>query len=111
MCRGPRGKPGVWYGFPKPALVLVNDVIFLATPRLFKDSGNSETWSRSQLSPSQRLFCVYGLRLWELYTRLYQTLARRPGIAPLLYTQCTLSLFRANCVWQRRADAFPQPFS
>ena len=56
-------KPGVWYGFQKPALVLANDVIFLATPGLSKDSGNMETWSRSLLSASQRLFCVYGLRL------------------------------------------------
>ena len=58
-------KPGVWYGFQKPALVLANDVIFLATPCLSKDSSNLETWSRSLLSASQRLFCVYGLRLWS----------------------------------------------
>ena len=58
-----RGKPGVWYGFYKPALVLANDVIFLATPRLSKDCVNSETWSRSQLSASQRMFSDYELRL------------------------------------------------
>ena len=52
------------YGrFHKPALVLANDVIFLATPRLSKDCVNSETWSRSQLSASQRMFSDYGPRL------------------------------------------------
>ena len=56
-------KPGVWYGFPKPALVPANDVIFLATPCLSKDCVNSETWSRSRLSASQHRFSDYGPRL------------------------------------------------
>ena len=45
------------------ALVLANDVIFLAIPRLSKDCVNSETWSRSQLSASQCMFSDYGPRL------------------------------------------------
>ena len=56
-------KPGVWYGFQKPALVLANDVIFLATPGLSKDCTKCVQWIECQLSASQRMFLDYELRL------------------------------------------------
>ncbi len=56
-------KPGVWYGFQKPALVLANDVIFLATPSLSKDCTKCVQWIECQLSASQRMFLDYELRL------------------------------------------------
>ena len=56
-------KPGVWYGFQNPALVLANDVIFLATPGLSEDSTKCVQWSKCQLSASQSMFLYYELRL------------------------------------------------
>ena len=56
-------KPGVWYGFQKPALVLANDVIFLATPGLSKDCTKCVQWIECQLSASQHMFLDYELRL------------------------------------------------
>ena len=61
-----RRKPGVWYGFPKPVLVLANDVIFLATSSLSKDCTKCVQWIESQLSASQCLFSDYGPRLWTI---------------------------------------------
>ena len=58
-----RRKPGVWYGFPKPVLVLANDVIFLATSSLSKDCTKCVQWIESQLSASQCMFSDYGPRL------------------------------------------------
>ena len=58
-----RRKPGVWYGFQKPALVLANDVILLATPCLSEDCTKCVQWIESQLSASQPMFSDYELRL------------------------------------------------
>ena len=60
-----RRKPGVWYGFQKPALVLANDVILLATPCLSEDCTKCVQWIESQLSASQPMFSDYELRLWS----------------------------------------------
>ena len=76
-----RSKPGVWYGFHKPALVPANDVILMATPCLSKDCVNSETWSRSRLSASQLMFSDYGPRLRSV--RMLHVSAQ-PGLEEVL---------------------------
>ena len=58
-------KPGVWYGFQKPALVLANDVIFLATPGLSMDCTKCVQWIECQLSASQRVFLDYEISIEE----------------------------------------------